>query len=74
MGPDGPEQREAYEQERSWAEDREFDKYEDRADGELMDCHRNEYGEIIPELITVIPVNTLEELAEKMLKRISEKT
>jgi hypothetical protein len=36
-GPDGPEEREAYAQEQSWAEDERIDAFEDAADSDLMD-------------------------------------
>lgn len=35
--PDGPEQREADAQERAWDDAADFDRLEDRADGDLMD-------------------------------------
>lgn len=35
--PDGPEQREADAQERAWDDAADFDRIEDRADGDLMD-------------------------------------
>jgi hypothetical protein len=37
MEPDGPEQREAYAQEQSWAEDERIDAFEDASDSDLMD-------------------------------------
>jgi len=37
IGPDGPEEREAYAQEESWADDERLDGFEDRADSDLMD-------------------------------------
>lgn len=36
MEPDGPEERIADAEERSWREDEEFDRLEDQADSDLM--------------------------------------
>jgi hypothetical protein len=36
-GPDGPEEREAYAQEQSWADEDRLDAIEDRAESDLMD-------------------------------------
>ena len=65
--PDGPEQREADNEERSEREDDRIDALEDAADSELMaiaerrmNCHTNEFGERIPHRLSVMPVDSSE--------------
>jgi hypothetical protein len=64
-GPDGPEQREADNEERGEREYERIDAIEDRADSDLMDIAErrmnfriNEFGERIPYILSAAPVDS----------------
>lgn len=56
--PDGPEQREADNAEYYEREADRIDQFERDADESRDDCHSNEFGERIPHIIALTPVDS----------------